>query len=198
MSVAEHIPGRFTYRQLKEWPDDERWELIDGVPYCMSPAPGTPHQDLVYDLREIFKRALGEGDCRAYGAPTDVFPLVGGDDVDDQDTCVQPDVMIVCGRDKITRRGIVGPPALVVEVLSASTATKDNRTKRDLYARAGVGEYWVVDIDAREIDAYTAPAGGAWGAMRTARDGDVLTPAQFPSIRVDIKALFDQVFIPEK
>ena len=128
---------RFTWSDYRSWPDDERWELIDGVAYAMSAAPSIKHQDVVGRLFVRIELPLRGKPCRPFVAPTDVK-------LSDSDV-VQPDILVVCDPGKITPGHIEGAPDLIVEVLSPGTSAKDLRDKKALYERAGVPEYLVVD-----------------------------------------------------
>lgn len=140
-------PDRFTYADYLTWPDDERWELIDGQAYAMCPAPTWHHQEVLMELsRQVANFLLGKR-CRVLAAPFDVR-LPKQNDTDDQtDTVVQPDLVVVCDPNKLDRAGCRGAPDWVVEVLSPSTAARDQITKRDLYQRHGVKEYWLVHAE---------------------------------------------------
>ena len=120
-------------------PEGTRVELIDGVFYDMA-APTTIHQridGLIYSaFSDYIKR--NKGKCIPFAAPTDVQL-----DCDDK-TMVQPDVLVVCDRDKITRARIVGAPDLVIEILSDSNWYHDMVLKCKKYKSAGVREYWIV------------------------------------------------------
>ena len=105
---------------------------------------------------------LASGDCRPFVAPVDVRLPAGAED-DAVDTVVQPDVLVVCDPAKLDARGVRGAPDLVVEVLSPTSAFHDHRRKRDLYERAGVREYWLVDPFEQIIHIYRADAGGQYG-----------------------------------
>jgi len=137
----------WTYEDLLALPEDgERYEIIEGVLYKM-PAASMDHADITTNLMVyIFgplMRALG---IRVYTAPVDVF-IRGGNPV-------QPDILVLLAEQLALRsqRGIEGPPALVVEVLSPSNHMRDQVTKRDLYARAGVAEYWIVSPEAMSVE----------------------------------------------
>ncbi len=135
----------FTYGQYRTWPDEERWELIEGQAWSMSPAPTRSHQKLSVRILHLISTFLEDKPCEVYAAPFDVlFP--GGDEPDDEvDTVVQPDIVVICDKSKLTLAGARGAPDLVVEILSPSTSKKDQREKFDLYQKYGVREYWVVD-----------------------------------------------------
>jgi Uma2 family endonuclease len=103
-----------TYGEYLHWPDDVRYELIDGVAYLMAPAPTLDHQDVAGEIFRQLANALEGKSCRAFIAPVDVrFPKAG--EADEQvDTVLQPDVLVVCDSSKLDRRGVRGAPDLVV------------------------------------------------------------------------------------
>jgi len=156
----------YTYRDYKTWPEDERWELIDGVAYLMS-VPSTSHQSV---LREIFGplyQVLKGKPCKLYGAPVDVFfPRLREQHEDDVDTVVQPDLVVVCDKDKIRQNGIWTAPDFAVEILSPSTSRKDQREKYDLYERSGVKEYWIVDPVGQWMHQYVLGSDGKYEVER--------------------------------
>lgn len=124
--VLKDAAERFSYRDYLSWQDPaERWELIDGVAYDMSPAPLRIHQDILGELYAEIKKFLKDKPCRVYVAPFDVRLPRNADDRDEQiDTVVQPDITVVCDPSKLDERGMKGAPDLVVEVFSLSTAKK--------------------------------------------------------------------------
>lgn len=133
-----------TYADYLTWPEDLRCELIDGVAYLMAPAPAPEHQDVVGELFRQAANALEGKPCRPYLAPFDVR-LPKGDEADEHiDTVVQPDLLVICDRARIDRRGLRGAPDWVVEVLSPATAAHDQTLKLAAYERAGVPEVWLV------------------------------------------------------
>lgn len=134
--VKTHKTG-YTWNDYLTWPDDERWEIIDGTAYAMSPAPSTQHQSVTGSLFARLHAVLAGKPCRPFIAPTDVK-------LSDANI-VQPDILVVCDASKITPSHIEGPPDLVIEVLSPATATRDLREKKARYEKSGVPEYIVVD-----------------------------------------------------
>ncbi|MCW3111968.1 MAG: hypothetical protein JWR18_364 [Segetibacter sp.] len=139
-SALKYIP-HYTYEDWLHW--EGQWELIDGVPFAMSPMPVPSHQQTAGDLYYKFRRALEEGctDCETY------LPL---DYKISADTIFQPDLLIVCG--KINKPYLDFPPALVVEVLSKSTEEKDRGVKYDYYEQEGVKYYIMADWRKRQIE----------------------------------------------
>ncbi len=143
--LAQKIEKKFTYKDYYGWKDDERWELIDGIAYNMSPAPSRSHQNLLLKLARIFADFLDDKECEINIAPFDVrLPDTDNAEDDKIFTVVQPDILVVCDLSKLDDRGCKGAPDLIIEILSPSTAAKDLKIKRDLYERHGVKEYWLV------------------------------------------------------
>ena len=141
--------GEYTLEDYYAIPDDIRVELIDGVIYDMS-APTFTHQDLAFELAVFLRNYIKDkkGKCKTYVSPIDVQL-----DRDDK-TMVQPDVIVVCDRDKIMNRCLYGAPDFVVEILSPSTSKKDSTIKLKKYKHAGVREYWMVDPDKKKVVVY--------------------------------------------
>lgn len=155
MGAPTHATDRCTYGDYLRWPDDVRCELIDGQVWMMAPAPTIEHQDIAGEIFRQCANALDGAPCRVLIAPVDVR-LPRGDEADeDIDTVVQPDVLLVCDPAKIDRRGVRGAPDWVVEVLSPSTAARDQIAKRRIYERAGVREYWLVHPTDRTLTVHT-------------------------------------------
>ncbi|WP_394754357.1 Uma2 family endonuclease [Crenothrix sp.] len=154
MTLALRDTQTHCYDDYLTWPDDVRYELIDGVAYVMAPTPDLAHQDIA---GEIFRQAaniLAGKSCRVFIAPVDVR-LPKKDEADEHiDTLVQPDVMVVCDSSKLDRPGIRGAPDWIVEVLSPSTASHDQTKKRALYELHGVREYWLVHPVDRVLTVY--------------------------------------------
>jgi len=137
MPLAQKAEKKFTYADYITWPDGERWELIDGQAYNMTPAPSFRHQKIVFNFASLLRDALKGNPCVAGIAPTDI--VLSESDV------VQPDVFVVCDKKKITEANIQGAPDLIIEVISPATALKDKREKKALYEKHGVKEYIIVD-----------------------------------------------------
>ena len=155
MQVNEAMPaydrsGYYTYADYLTWDDDERWELIDGKPYLMS-APTPNHQLLLGEIHRQLANFLKGKKCRVFFAPLDV--RLNHDTLDD--TVVQPDLLIVCDKDKYSdNKALKGAPDLAVEVLSPSNPRHDTLRKYKKYMESGVPEYWVVDPVTRTVNVH--------------------------------------------
>lgn len=159
MGLALRQEKHYTYADYLTWPDDARYELIDGEAFLMAPAPLIEHQEVAGDVYHQLRNQLDGKPCRPYIAPVDVR-LPRADEADAAiDTVVQPDVLVVCDPSKIDRRGVRGAPDWVLEVLSPSTAAHDQIAKRRTYERAGVRDYWLVHPGDRTLTVYVLENG---------------------------------------
>lgn len=145
---------RFTYGDYRHWQGDERWELVDGEAFLMSPAPRVAHQRAVGTIYRQIADFLEDKPCEVLMSPIDVRLPKSGEPDDAVDTVIQPDLVVVCDPTKIDELGVRGAPDLVIEVLSPATAGRDRVLKRDLLERAGVREYWLVKPIDLDIDVY--------------------------------------------
>lgn len=139
MDVARTLES-YTIEDIYALPDRERAELIDGKIYYMAPQ-NTKHQTLVMDLSYQIKDYINyhNGECSVFPAPFAVF-------LNDNDkNYVEPDISVVCDKDKITDKGCNGAPDWVIEIVSLSSKQMDYYTKLFKYRTAGVREYWIVD-----------------------------------------------------
>ena len=142
---------RYSYADILSWKDGPRYELYYGVPVALA-APSSRHQSVSFEIaRQLGNYLLGKP-CRAFAAPFDVRLFEEeGQGPEDVYTVVQPDLLVVCDGKKIDDRGVRGGPDLVIEILSPSTMERDWREKYRLYERAGVREYWIVDVTVRSV-----------------------------------------------
>ena len=178
MTLPQLKPSVHSLEDWRGW--EGRWELIHGVAYDMTPAPSTEHQRLSFSLGGHLFQALNElkgrsgEDCQGFAAPVDVF--LG-------ESVVQPDLIIVCDRTKVSERGIEGAPDLVVEILSPSTAEKDLSRKQWLYEASGVPEYLILYPDQKvgvllrlEDGRYQGAARVEWGSRVGLLGGTLCVP----------------------
>ena len=114
---ARKFDQHYTYADYKTWPEDERWELIDGVAWNMGPAPARKHQGISTNILRELSNYLKDKNCNIYGAPFDVRLPDGSQNDDAVDTVVQPDISVFCDEKRLDDRGAVGAPDLVVEIL---------------------------------------------------------------------------------
>ena len=175
----------YTYADYVTWTGDERWELIDGVPYMMS-SPHSNHQRIVTRLAGRLDATVQEK-CEAFASPMDLTFDVS----QETDRVVQPDVFVMCGEYEAGPR-VVGVPVLVIEVLSPSTFKRDKMIKFNLYQNVGVKEYWVVDIEHRGIDVFVLED-GRYQHKGVYNNDDILKCASLPEFQISVTEIFERV-----
>ncbi len=143
MSSAYKILPHYIYEDYLRW--EGSWELIDGIPYAMSPAPRPEHQNVAGNLHAEFRNALKEANCKCK-----VYQPIDYKVADD--TILNPDLLIVCK--PITDIFLNFPPELVVEILSPATALKDRHTKFEIYQKEKIPYYLIVDADKKMVEIY--------------------------------------------
>ena len=158
MSEAAEKQRVYTYGDIMEWDDGKRWELYDGVPVALA-SPTNVHQIVLTEILYQLHDFLRGKPCKVYPSPFDVRLFDTAEDRPEQSRYVlQPDLMVVCDREKVDRHGVHGAPDLVIEILSPSSRGSDRLRKFVLYERAGVREYWLVDPEARTVEVYLLKA----------------------------------------
>ena len=179
------LPGRdkrFTWTDYQSWPEEERWELIDGEAFAMSPSPGIRHQRILVEFAAQLRPQFRNGPCELMMAPLDVMF--------DEENCTEPDLMIVCDPKQHRRNHIVGAPTLAVEILSDHGITRDRVRKMRLYARFGVKEYWIVTPWPPMIEVYTLD-GATYRLTGSFRKEDAFSSPTFPGLKLELAAVFD-------
>ena len=173
---------QLTYEDFAALPDDgKHYELLAGVLY-VNPSPGLPHQHTAkrafLQICEYFEgNRLGE----VFFAPFDV--ILSEHDV------AEPDILVVSSPSQFSRRGVEGPPALVVEIISPSGRKYDRVTKSARYLALGVEHYWIIDPDARHVVCQRAEH-GQWVVVAEGRDSDQVCDPSWPSLVINLQALW--------
>lgn len=144
----------YTFADLLEWDDGERYELIDGEAVLLA-SPRRVHQAGRLELSAQLHGYLKGKTCRVCTAPFDVRLFAQeGDDPESIDTVVRPDISVICDPSKLDNLGCKGVPDLIIEILSPSTQRCDRVVKFNLYRKAGVREYWIVDPDGKTAQSF--------------------------------------------
>lgn len=179
----------YTYADYYKWRLEERIELIKGKIFAMSPAPNPSHQEIAGDIFFALKKFLQKQQCKVYFAPFDVrLPRKSNDDKEIF-TVLQPDVCVVCDTNKIDKRGCIGAPDIVVEVLSPGNNVKELKNKYEVYEEAGVKEYWVVSPQDQTFVVYTLHE-GRFQMSPIKVPGDVITSSVLSGFTLDLTELF--------
>jgi Uma2 family endonuclease len=182
-AMGRRVNARFSYQDYRMLPEDIRYEILDGE-LCLVSSPNTKHQRvskklLVALARQVEERNLGE----IFVAPYDVILS--------DDNIVQPDILFIAGG----RVGLVGElnlrgaPDLVIEILSTGSRKKDLETKKKIYARFGIGEFWIVNPDAETIEVQIWSEIGYLRHAVYAKSKCLSSPL-LPSVRVPLRDIF--------
>ncbi len=179
----------YTWDDYRQWDDDRRWEVLGGEAFAMSPAPSLRHQRILFELA----RQLGD---HFEGQPCQVFPSPTDVKLSDADI-VQPDLLVVGDPSQLKETHVEGPPALVVEILSPSTANFDRIRKMRLYARFGVKEVWLITpypwlAEVFVLDGESYRLAGAFEKT------DTLASTIFPSLCIELEKVFDYDIPPHE
>jgi Uma2 family endonuclease len=197
MPLPAHNRDIYTYHDYLQWPQNERWELIEGVPYNMSPAPSRRHQGVAVELSRQIANFLTDKPCEVYFAPFDVrLPEASTEDmrhVDDDEitTVVQPDIAVICDPDKLDDRGCLGAPDFIVEILSPGTAAKDQIQKVALYEKNGIKEYWIIHPIDKLVIVRVLGEHGKYGIPAIYEGKGKLQVKTLPELEIDLDAIFE-------
>ncbi len=179
----------YTYADYFSWKFEERVELIKGKIFRMSPAPNRIHQKLAGYIHIRLGNHLENKSCEVYEAPFDVrIPRKLKDDKEIV-TVLQPDVCVVCDLSKLDKRGCLGAPDLVVEVLSPGNNAKELKNKHDVYEEAGVKEYWVVSPQNQWLRIHTLVDGKFSGSPYFVA-GDIAASSVLSGFSIDVTDMF--------
>jgi Uma2 family endonuclease len=171
-----------TVKDYMALPQEHGVELIEGE-FVMSPSPGFRHQDLIANLLIALKQ---HADARHLGEVI-VSPM---DVILSDEIVLQPDLLFIRNeRLGIIKDRVEGAPDLVIEILSPSTSDRDRFIKRDLYARFGVAEYWIVDPDARTIEV-SALRGAKYELHAIFEQQDRLSTPLLPDLELTLATLW--------
>lgn len=152
---------QYTFADWLAWDEGERIEIIDGETFMMA-TPSRIHQKISGEIFRQLANFLEGKKCEVYSAPFGVRLFEQDTDTpEDVDTMVEPDISVVCDNSKLDKYGCKGAPDMVIEVLSPSSLRHDRLVKLNLYQRAGVREYWIVDPGNRAVQVFLQDAGGS-------------------------------------
>jgi Uma2 family endonuclease len=181
---------KFNYHDYCKWPENERWELIDGVAYDMSPAPSRCHQEVSGEIFRQIANFLIDKTCKVYDAPFDVRLPEKNEKDEDIETVVQPDIIIVCDKNKLDEKGCKGAPDWLIEVTSPYTAAKDMKEKFFIYEKNKVKEYWIVDPLNEIVMVYNLDKDHKYERSRNYSVGDKIKSNIINGLNIDLALVF--------
>lgn len=191
MGYPEKKPGsNFCYGNYLQWPEGERWELIEGQAYILSPSPSRQHQEVSIALASRFFYHLKDSKCKTYTAPFDVRLPEKNEKDEEVRTVVQLDIVVVCDMSKLDEKGCRGTPDLVVEIVSPSTAALDYKDKLALYEKHAVKEYWIVHPVDHIVTVYILQDNLQYGKPAIYTAEDEITPSFLTGPVIKLEEIF--------
>jgi Uma2 family endonuclease len=189
MTIPQY-DNKLSYADYLSWTDDEQIEIIDGNLYNMSPGPSTKHQQVSMNLSYYLMNYFREKDCQVFAAPFDVRLFAEGKKDDEVFDVVQPDMSVICNENKLDEKGCVGSPDVIIEIISPSSAKMDRMRKRNLYEKALVKEYWIVDPQNELIELYHLNQENLYGKPLFYSMEDTVGSVLFNDLKIAVNEIF--------
>ena len=185
-------PKRISYEEYLDLVNssDQRYELIDGEVYLLA-SPSFKHQVVVHEIAGHFYNYFKGKPCQPLTAPLDIRLFGFAIKFEENPNVVQPDIVVICDEENVNAENkYMGVPTLIVEVLSPSTKGKDMVAKLNLYMKSGVREYWIVDLEKKNIYQYTFSDERDITGLNAFREGDTITSPVFLGLEIGIDDVF--------
>ncbi|MCL2322045.1 MAG: Uma2 family endonuclease [Oscillospiraceae bacterium] len=187
----QNINKVYTYSDYLNFPENERWEIIDGVAFRME-APSWEHQFISSELVTLLNMQLRGTPCRAVAAAFDLRLPKKNEKDEDISTVVQPDILVICDRKGLKGSGYVGVPNFIIEILSPSTLRIDRTKKLDKYEKSGVKEYWIIDIEKKEVMVFILN-NGIYSRPECYYENDKIKLKALENVEIDLDAVFSSI-----
>ena len=186
--------GTYSYADFLTWRLEESVELIKGKIMATSPAPNVKHQRVALKLLRPVDNYFLHQSCEVFIAPFDVKLFDRRKSLlKDQEvlSVVQPDLCVICDKDKLTLQGCDGAPDWIIEVLSPGNSKKELHLKYDLYQENGVTEYWLVYPYEQTVQQFVLDDVSQKYQLHAMCAGDdIATPYLFPELQIDLADVF--------
>lgn len=180
---------RYSFADYDTWDESVRSEIIEGMIYDQA-TPSISHQRVSGEIFAQLHNFLTDKPCQVFAAPVSVCPFASRDSEESEiSTVLEPDIIVVCDEDKIKEKGIWGAPDLVVEIISPSSMRRDSLTKFNLYMKAGVREYWLVDPKEKTAKSFVLED-GHYIASGFAAAGEIMPVAILKGCEIDFAKAF--------
>ena len=191
--MSEFDPNKkYTYADCLTWPENERWEIHDGLPY-MQASPSWQHQEILGALFNQFYNYLDGKLCRVFSAPFDVRLPEPGQPDEETTFVVQPDITVICDSKKLKGTGYYGVPDLIIEITSPSTTKVDKITKFNRYEKAGVPEYWIIEPEGKVVSVFTLQENRRYGRPEVYPEDGSIVVNTFSDFTVGLELVFRNI-----
>lgn len=188
------LNASYTYADYLTWQLDKTVELIKGKIMLMSPAPNVKHQSVSWQLSGALFQYFKNKNCHAFAAPFDVRlydhqkPVKADQEIH---TVIQPDLCVICDKDKLTEQGCLGAPDWVIKILSKGCSKKEIQTKYPLYQESGIAEYWIVYPYEQTVHQFVLDKVTEKYQLTTMFSSeDIATSHVFPDLKIDLQEVF--------
>ena len=176
---------RYTYADYLKWEGPQRYQLFNGEAVMMA-SPTVLHQALLMEMSGQFYNWLRDKPCRVFAAPLDVrlFPKEDKSD----NTVLQPDLLVVCDKDKLSKSSVDGSPDLVIEIVSPSNTHSELFRKFQYYLEAGVREYWKINPETKQVEVHILENGRYSSTVY--KDNDRIAVSILPGLEIALESLW--------
>jgi len=185
--------GTYSYADYLTWQLEESVELIKGKIMAMSPAPSRKHQSVSLNFAVSLGNYFKHKHCKLYPAPFDVKlydrrkSLLQDREVF---SVIQPDLCVICDKDKLTEQGCDGAPDWIIEILSPGNSQKELRLKYQLYQENGVTEYWTVYPYEQAVHQFVLDQNEKYQLHAMHAGDEIAIPYLFPDLQIDLNDVF--------
>jgi Uma2 family endonuclease len=190
LSIPE-LNKKYTFADYLKWDTQERYELIDGIPVMMTPAPSWQHQAISRQLTYQFAAFLQGKKCQVFNAPFDVRIPCNEEKDQDITNVFQPDLLVICDPSRLSGSGYYGVPTLIIEILSPYTVKTDRILKFNKYEQAGVQEYWIVEPEVKIVTRFKLQENQKYGRPENYTEEEKIDVSVLPGLTVDLSAVFN-------
>ena len=184
--------NNYSYADYLTWTMDEMVELIKGKVFKISPAPKKIHQKISWNLSREIGVHLKDKKCQAFSAPFDVRLPLKSRRNEDIFTVVQPDICIICDKEKLDDAGCIGAPDIIIEILSKGNNKKELKNKYEVYEESGVKEYWIIHPEEQTL-IINKLVDGKYIPSRLLTTGDEITTHILPEFVLNLNDVFDNL-----
>jgi len=188
------LNASYSYADYLSWQLDKTVELIRGKIMMMSPAPNVKHQSIVTNLSGPLYQYFHKTNCKLFYAPFDVrlYDQQKSLKADEEiHTVIQPDLCVICDKEKLTEQGCLGSPDWIIEILSKGNSKKEMQIKYQLYQESGVKEYWLVYPYEQAVHQFILDESTEkYQLINMFAEEDIATCHLFPDLEIDLREVF--------
>jgi len=183
--------ANYSYADYMRFAFEERLEIIKGHLFRMSPAPARVHQRILTNIFGPIYNILKGKHCQVYTAPFDVRLAKKNQEDREIFNVVQPDIVVICDSNKLDKRGCIGAPDIVIEILSPGNNKKELIHKYEVYEEAGIKEYWIVSSTDKTFFKYILDEQGKFQPTKLLTIGEEVTTPILPGFVLNLEEVFE-------